>query len=187
VDEVVNNGGKVHAYLGGTYWGPTRLFLVNDSSNLKNTFRTAAGRNYTGVCAEEYQQFVLFCLCADAQKRFTPHRAYKRIWVWQQDGASIHRAKETEHWIKHYAPGGLLEGWPANSPDLNWIENMWSWMERELRKRPQCNNDDELVHALEDIWKDMNSNHLDMFKHCVDSLPLIMQQVIDNQGGYTGH
>ena len=45
--------------------------------------------------------------------------------LFQQDGATCHTARKTKQW---FVDNGvmLLEGWPANSPDLSPIEQVWS-------------------------------------------------------------
>ena len=51
----------------------------------------------------------------------------KRKWkdkrIWQQDNATAHTAKVVKTWLA--ANVKLLEDWPANSPDLSPIENLW--------------------------------------------------------------
>ena len=43
-------------------------------------------------------------------------------WVYQQDGASIHRSTYTSSWLT--LKGVRTIDWPAKSPDLNTIENI---------------------------------------------------------------
>ncbi len=51
------------------------------------------------------------------------------------------RKKLPQHWLNEHGVGVL--DWPANSPDLKPIENLWSIVKRKMRnKRPK--NADEL-------------------------------------------
>jgi transposase len=66
--------------------------------------------------------------------------------VFQDDGASLHRAAERARkalsavWIT-VSSANLY--WPANSADLNPIEQMW-WMRKGSINREQCNTPEEL-------------------------------------------
>ncbi len=62
-------------------------------------------------------------------------------FIFQQYLAPAHTAKSTKSWLNDHGVGAI--DWPANSPDLNPIENLWGIVKRKMRnKRPK--NADEL-------------------------------------------
>ncbi|KAI2662348.1 Transposable element Tcb2 transposase [Labeo rohita] len=66
-----------------------------------------------------------------------------------QDLAPAHTAKSTKRWLNDHGVGVL--DWPANSPDLNPIENLWGIVKRKMRnKRPK--NADELKATVKETW-----------------------------------
>ncbi len=61
-------------------------------------------------------------------------------FIFQQDLAPAHTAKGTKSWFNGH--GVTVLDWPANSPDLIPIENLWGIVKRKMRdSRP--NNADE--------------------------------------------
>ncbi len=56
-------------------------------------------------------------------------------FIFQQDLAPAHTAKNTKSWLNDHGVGVL--DWPANSPDLNPIKNLWGIVKRKMRTRDQ--------------------------------------------------
>ncbi len=52
-------------------------------------------------------------------------------FIFQQDLAPAHTAKSTKSWLNDHGVGVL--DWPANSSDLNPIENLWGIVKRKMR------------------------------------------------------
>ncbi len=70
-------------------------------------------------------------------------------FIFQQDLAPAHTAKGTKSWFSDH--GVTVLDWPANSPDLNPIENLWGIVKRKMRDtRP--NNADELKATVKETW-----------------------------------
>ena len=68
--------------------------------------------------------------------------------------------------------------WPANSPDLNIIENIWSIVDNKLLKFP-INTIDELKNALQIAWSDISK---DTSRKLFESLPERLRQLINCKG-----
>ncbi len=70
-------------------------------------------------------------------------------FIFQQDLAHAHTAKGTKSWFNGH--GVTVLDWPANSPDLNPIDNLWGIVKRKMRDtRP--NNADDLKATIKATW-----------------------------------
>ena len=77
------------------------------------------------------------------------------FWIFQQDAASNHVANSTWEWFLQN--GVNLMEWPANSPDLNPMENLWDISCRTVyADGKQYNNIGELRKSIISAWENVN-------------------------------
>ncbi|CAJ0963250.1 unnamed protein product [Ranitomeya imitator] len=97
-------------------------------------------------------------------------------FIFQHDLAPAHSAKTTGKWFTDH--GITVLNWPANSPDLNPIENLWDIVKRKLRDaRP--NTLDELKAAIEASWASITSQQC---HRLIASMPRRIEAVISAKG-----
>lgn len=93
------------------------------------------------VNAASYQEILEHFMLPSADKLYGDED-----FIFQHDLAPAHSAKTTGKWFTDH--GITVLNWPANSPDLNPIENLWDIVKRKLRD-PRPNTLDELKAAFE--------------------------------------
>ena len=102
-------------------------------------------------------------------------------YLLMEDGAAAHRAKIT---LEAYNRLGVTRiDWPASSPDLNPIENVWRLLKARLRKRTDWPYTLEAMeHAIKEEWEALC---LEDYLHYIRSMPERVQAVIAAHGGHT--
>ena len=101
-------------------------------------------------------------------------------FIFQQDLAPAHTSRSTKTWFDahaHDVPITVLD-WPANSPDLNPIENLWGILKRKMRAtRP--NNKEELTASIKEIWASITPIEC---HRLISSMPRHIEAVIKAKG-----
>ena len=99
-------------------------------------------------------------------------------WKYQQDGAPAHTAKT----VKEYFAANDIEviPWPARSPDLNPIENIWAYMDNQLSKY-QVTSLTHLKQCLHDEWLKVPTK---MCENLINSMKKRVRACYYAKGGY---
>jgi len=109
------------------------------------------------------------------------HKYHRLKFKFQQDNASIHVSAVSKQWFA--AKKIDLLDWPAKSPDLNIIENVWSILARDVYDNArQFNNVSELKTAIEGAWGRLTVEKL---KKLYDSCHRRIISVIQRHGNTT--
>ena len=96
--------------------------------------------------------------------------------IFQHDNAPAHTARATVAWLDQNDVQTIQ--WPAQSPDLNLIENLWDTLGRAvIRARPATRI--QLIQELHRAW---NSLTPAMVRNLFDSMPRRVRAVIRSRG-----
>ncbi|GFW57332.1 transposable element Tcb1 transposase [Trichonephila clavipes] len=103
--------------------------------------------------------------------------------IFQQDNARPRVARIVQRFFVNHQIELLL--WPARSPDLSPIENMWSMVAQRLNQiTPPAATPDQLWQRVEAAWFAVPQEHI---QSLFESMPRCVAAVISNNGGYSGY
>lgn len=104
----------------------------------------------------------------------------KEKMIFQQDNARPHSAQSTSQFLVQ--SGVQTLEWPANSPDLNPIEEVWAHVARRVRSYGEPTNVAQYWQWVQSEWQ---RTPIDYVRSIIRSIPNRLQEVIANHGDYT--
>lgn len=98
-----------------------------------------------------------------------------------QDNCPVHRANMVREWFREHPDISVIP-WPAKSPDLNSIENLWGLMVQRWDMRNERTVEALQTHCMQ-VWE--NFRGTDICFNIVSSMRRRLLNVIESRGGYT--
>ena len=101
--------------------------------------------------------------------------------IFQQDNDPKHICKKVKEWLEEQDFETMV--WPAQSPDLNPIEHLWSYLKRRLAEYEHPPNRIlQLWERIQEVWEGIP---VEECQKLIKSMPRRVQAVVKAKGGYT--
>ncbi|MDE2343225.1 MAG: transposase [Betaproteobacteria bacterium] len=133
-------------------------------------FPDGNGGTTSAMNAQRYTDNVLIHVKAKLQQR---------RMIFMQDGAGCHTARHSKAWLEDNGVT-VLADWPANSPDLNPIEEVWAEINRLLSIGGVAHTKEELKRMVQDVWAKFPMEKINKY---VMSFMSKTAACVKNQGG----
>jgi hypothetical protein len=172
----------LNIYAGITRHGGIHATEVVGTKGYKVQYKTKKGSIAKNITTQQYEHVVEDFLF-QGQLRFKNNQK----WLMQQDNDPTHRIAK---WViqQHNDENGsliqLLEDWPPNSPDLNLIENFWSWVQHKVNKMG-FKTFKTFKQGVKDLIVCTSDETLRYLATLFDSMPRRLARVIELEGGKT--
>jgi len=158
--EVVNYSQKVHVWAGICSRGKTELAFIEGNLD-----------------AEKYIKILKKSLIPKMNELYNGQE-----WIFMQDHASSHDADKTQTWLAEHAPKFFdKNSWPAKSPDLNPIENLWAILEANLN-RDNLTSKNSLKNAIKKTWNNTTLTQIVDLIHSMNNRRSALRKA---NGGHT--
>jgi transposase len=128
--------------------------------------------------AEFYTETILKNVLLPSINHLYPPPMTHRLW---QDNDPKHTSKRAKKFMEENGINWFKA--PAESPDLNVIENVWSTMKFYVSKK-NPKNQKELIETLNQVWE----THLTVLQcnRYIDHIRKVLPKVIAAEGGHSG-
>jgi transposase len=123
------------------------------------------------LTAKRYQSILHLNLVRSAHE-FWP----RGQWWFQQDNATPHNAETSREWFHNH--GIDVIEWPAWSPDLNPIEELWN----DLKQRVYGRHPRSMKELEQFVTEEWAATDLNFIAHICCNMPHRLQAVIENNG-----
>lgn len=102
-------------------------------------------------------------------------------YVYMDDNAPVHRANAVKAFMENNEINTTT--WPAQSPNLNIIENVWLKIKRSLQRRVTfIHTREDLLAEIRLIWENINIEHV---RGLYATIPSRIKEVIRMKGNLT--
>ena len=179
-----NHPQGVNVYGGLTIHGVTSLHEVTGTSTLITSHTTKAGKKSKGITQDEYKAVLTKTLLRDGATMFAQHKVTS--WMLQQDNDGAHRdvSSTIRSWNRQAScTVELVQSWPANSPDLSPIENLWSYVDRQVQAMG-CKTFADFRAAVHAEWGKVSP---EMARQYMISMPTRLDNCIAGSGKMTNY
>jgi hypothetical protein len=180
----VNHAAVVNVYAGLTPYGMTAVHVVAGTSGRRSTYYTKKGAESKNITSAEYKAVLTETLIPQGQKIYRNHGISS--WTLQQDNDPTHKVAGDvvrEYNKANRASISVLAGWPASSPDLSLIENVWAFVGARIDALG-CKTFSDYQAALVAEFKAVPQDYC---KRLYAGMQKRLQDCIDKDGGKTRH
>ncbi len=171
--KVLGSGGRVEKLIAKVAWSPVLSFHSLWWFGVKCHLQCWCFLK-TNVTAPVYQEILEHFMLSSADQLFK-----NADFIFQQDLAPANTAKSTKSWLNDHGVGVL--DWPANSPDLNLIENLGGIVKRKMRNKIPKNADEPKA-TVKETWASIPPQQCHKL---ITSTPRRIEAVIKAKGAPT--
>jgi DDE superfamily endonuclease len=173
----------LNIYAGISKYGITGVHVVAGTSKHTTKYVTKKGTSARNITSAQYGDVLRKTLLPCGEKLLGQKYG---AWCLQQDNDPSHKCAQrvTKRWAKEKGfKVEVLPNWPPNSPDLNIIENVWAWVQREVDKLG-CENFEEFHQSVVQTLAKVPAS---MIANLYASMKERVKLVVEREGGFTGY